>query len=154
MKPRLFLNTFLDAATDMGKPICSKTKQQLDLCYQALERRLRREDGELCRIAIIAWMDFVARKFGGLLYKQFKELLPHMLGLKRRNGSLTINCNEKTVCYEPILCMKAYLLCKKRWMKKELERLEPGTPYARVARVVLGETAVPEECGGLPPECR
>jgi len=77
-----------------------------------------------------------------------------MLGLKKRDGSLTISCNEKVVCNEPILCLKAYLLCRKRWMKKELERLEPGTPYARIARVVLGEATIPEECGGLPPECR
>jgi hypothetical protein len=138
----------------MGKPICSKTKQQLDSCYQALEKRLRREDNELCRVAILAWMGFTAEKFGGLLHKHFRELLPHMLGLKKRDGSLAISCNEKAICYEPILCLKAYLLCGKRWMRKELEKLEPGTPYARIARVVLGETAIPEECGGLPPECR
>jgi hypothetical protein len=138
----------------MGKPICSKNKQQLDRCYQALERRLRREDNELCRVAILAWMGFAAEKFGGLLHKHFKELLPYMLGLKKRDGTLLINCDEKAICYEPILCLKAYLLCKKRWMKKELEKLEPGTPYARIARVVLGETVIPEECGGLPPECR
>ena len=63
----------------MGKPICSKT--QLDSCYQALEKRLRREDNELCRVAILAWMGFTAEKFGSLLHKHFKELLPHMLVL-------------------------------------------------------------------------
>jgi hypothetical protein len=136
------------------EPVCKKKKQELEKCYNALEKRLRREENELCRVAILAWMGFVAKKFGGLLYKQFRELLPYALGLMRRNGTLAISCSEKAICYEPILCLKAYLLCKKRWMKKELERLEPGTPYARVARVVLGETAVPEECGGLPPECR
>jgi hypothetical protein len=135
------------------EPVCSKKKWQLDKCYQALEKMLLREKNELCRIAVSAWMEFVAKKFGGLLYKQFRELLPYALGLKRR-GSLTINCNEKAICYEPILCLKAYLLCKKRWMRKELEKLEPGTPYARIARVIVGETAVPEECGGLPPECQ
>jgi hypothetical protein len=142
-----------EASADV-EPICSKTKQQLDRCYHALERRLRREDNELCRVAILAWMGFVARKFGGLLYKHYKELLPYMLGLKRCNGTLVINCDERVICNEPILCLKAYLLCRKRWMKKELERLDPATPYARIARVVVGETAIPEECGGLPPECR
>ncbi|MFZ8839762.1 MAG: hypothetical protein ACO2PM_12820 [Pyrobaculum sp.] len=136
------------------EPICSKTKQQLDHCYNILEKRLLREKNELCRIAVLAWMDFVAKRFGGLLYKQFKELLPYALGLKKRDGTLAISCGERAVCYEPILCLKAYLLCRKRWMKKELERMEPGTPYARIARVVLGETVIPEECGGLPPECR
>jgi hypothetical protein len=119
-----------------------------------LEKRLLREKNELCRIAVLAWMDIVAKRFGGLLYRQFKGLLPYALGLKKRDGTLEISCGERAVCYEPILCLKAYLLCRKRWMKKELERLEPATPYARIARVVLGETAVPEECGGLPPECR
>jgi hypothetical protein len=136
------------------EPICSKSKQKLEKCYNALEKQLMREKSELCRIAILAWMEFVAKKFGGLLYKQFKELLPYALGIKRRDGSLIINCGEKAICYEPILCLKAYLYCKKRWMRKELERLEPGTPYARIARVIVGETAIPEECGGLPPECR
>jgi len=143
----------LDAVTDM-EPICSKSKQKLERCYNALEKQLMREKNDFCRIAILAWMNFAAKKFGGLLYKQFRELLPYALGLKRRDGSLAISCNEKSVCNEPILCLKAYLLCKKRWMKKELERLEPGTPYARIARVIVGETAIPEECGGLPPECR
>jgi hypothetical protein len=124
------------------------------MCYSALEKRLRREDNELCRVAILAWMDFVAEKFGGLLHKQFRRLLPYALGLMKRDGTLAINCNEKVICYEPILCLKAFLLCRKRWMKKELERLDPATPYARVARVVLRETAIPEECGGLPPECQ
>jgi hypothetical protein len=143
----------LSTATDM-ELMCSKTKQQLDLCYDALEKRLMREKNELCRVAILAWMDFMAKKIGGLLYRQFRELLPYALGLKRRDGALIIDCGEKTICNEPILCLKAYLLCRKRWMKKELERLEPGTPYARAARVVLGEAAIPEECGRLPPECR
>jgi hypothetical protein len=143
----------LDAVTDM-ESICSKSKQKLERCYNALEKQLMREKNDLCRIAILAWMDFAAKKFSGLLYKQFRELLPYALGLKKRDGTLAISCNEKAICYEPILCLKAYLLCKKRWMKKELERLEPGTPYARIARVVVGESVIPEECGGLPPECR
>ncbi len=99
-------------------------------------------------------MGFAAKRFGGLLYKHYKELLPYMLGLKRRDGTLMISCDEGAVCYEPILCLKAYLLCRKRWMKKELEKLDAATPYARIARVVLGEAVIPEECGGLPPECR
>ena len=134
--------------------ICSKKKQELEKCYYALEKQLRRENNELCRIAIIAFMEFTAKRFGGLLYKQFRQLLPDMLGLRNRNGSLKIDCGNKLICNEPLLCLKAYLLCRKRWMKKKLERLEPGTPYVRIARVVLGETAIPEECGGLPPECR
>jgi hypothetical protein len=99
-------------------------------------------------------MEFAAKRFGGLLYKQFRQLLPDMLGLRNRNGSLKIDCNNKLICNEPILCLKAYLLCRKRWMKKELEKIEAETPYAKVARVVVGETTIPEECGGLPPECR
>ncbi len=114
------------------EPICKKKKHELEKCYNALEKRLRYEENELCRVATLAWMDIVAKKFGGLLYKQFRELLPYMLGLKRRNGSLMISCNEKVICYEPLLCLKAYLLCRKRWMKKELEKLEPGTPYAKI----------------------
>jgi len=136
------------------EPICSKKKQELETCYKALEKRLMREENELCRIALIAWMQFATKKFGGLLYKQFKQLMPDMLGLRNRDGSLKIDCNEKAVCYEPLLCLKAYLLCRKRWMKKELEKLEPGTPYAHIARVIVGEAVIPEECGGLPPECR
>ena len=112
------------------------------------------EKNDLCRVGILAWMDFAAKKFGGLLYKQFRELLPYMLGLKKRDGTLMVGCNEKAICNEPLLCLKVYLLCRKRWMKKKLEKLEPGTPYARIARVVLGESVILEECGGLPPECR
>jgi hypothetical protein len=58
-----------------------------------------------------------------------------------------VDCNEKAICNEPLLCLKAYLLCRKRWMKKKLERLESETPYARF---IVGETAIPEERGGLP----
>jgi hypothetical protein len=135
------------------EPICSKKKQELEACYSALERRLMSERNELCRIALIAWMQFAAEKFGGLLYKQFKQLLPDMLGLRNRDGTLKINCGERQICNEPILCLKAYLLCRKRWMKKELEKLAPATPYAHIARVVALETAIPETCGGMPPEC-
>jgi len=135
------------------EPVCSKNKRKLEACYFALEKRLRAEKNDLCRIAIIAWMYFTAKKFGGLLYKQFMQLLPYMLGLKNRDGTLKISCDERAVCYEPILCLKAYLLCRRRWMRKELEKIDAGTPYARVARVVLGETMVPKECGGMPPEC-
>jgi hypothetical protein len=129
-------------------------KKELEKCYDALEERLIREDNELCRVAILAWMNFAAKKFGGLLYKQFRELLPHALCLVRYDGTLVINCSDRRICNEPILCLKAYLICRKRWMKKALEKLAPGTPYARTARVVLGETTIPKECGELPPECR
>jgi hypothetical protein len=135
------------------EPICSKDKRRLEACYFALERRLRSERNDLCRIAIVAWMYFTAKRFGGLLYKQFMQLLPYMLELKNRDGTLKISCNEKVICNEPILCLKAYLLCRKRWMKKELEKIQAGTPYAKIARVVIGETLIPEECGGMPPEC-
>jgi len=125
----------------------------LETCFDALVRRLMKEDRDLCRIELLAWFDRVARKHRRrykLLYRQFRELLPHALGLVRRDGSLMIDCGERAICYEPALCLKAYLICRKRWMKKELERLAPGTPFARVARVVLGEANVHEECGGPP----
>jgi hypothetical protein len=68
--------------------ICSKKRQELEKCYNALEKRLIHESNELCRVAILAWMDFTAKKFGGLLYKQFRELLPYMLRLKSETGRL------------------------------------------------------------------
>jgi hypothetical protein len=54
-------------------------------------------------------MDFVARAHGGELHRQFKELLPDALGLRRPDGSILINCREKLICNEPKLCLKAYL---------------------------------------------
>jgi hypothetical protein len=110
-------------------------------------------EDELCRIALLGWMDFVARAYGGELYRQFKELLPDDLGLRRPDGSILINCRERQICYEPLLCLKAYLLCKKRWMEKELRSLDAGTPYARAARILLGEGDIPKECRGQPKNC-
>ncbi len=78
--------------------------------------------------------------------------MPHVLGLARPDGSLVIDCDVRQICNEPALCLKAYLVCRKRWMRKELEKLAPGTPFAEVAKVVLDETGVHGECGG--PPCR
>jgi hypothetical protein len=125
----------------------------LETCFRELATRLRREEDELCRVALLGWMDFVARAHGGELYRQFKELLPDALGLRRPDGSIPINCREKQICNEPKLCLKAYLFCKKRWMEKKLRSLAAGTPYAEVARVLLGEGHIPEECGGRSENC-
>jgi hypothetical protein len=125
----------------------------LETCFRELETRLRREGDELCRVALLGWMDFVARAHGGELYRQFKELLPDALGLRRPDGSILINCREKLICNEPLLCLKAYLFCKKRWMEEKLRLLAAGTPYAEVARVLLGEGDIPEECGGRSENC-
>jgi hypothetical protein len=125
----------------------------LEKCFDELVKRLMREDRDLCRVELLAWFDRVAQRHKRrhrLLYRQFRELLPHALGLKKYDGTLIIDCNDRRICNEPILCLKAYLVCKKKWMKKELEMLTPGTPYARVALVVLGEAEVHEECGGNP----
>jgi hypothetical protein len=125
----------------------------LEKCFRELKTRLMREDRDLCRIELLAWFDRLARRYKRrykLLYRQFRELLPYALGLKRYDGTLMINCKEKAICNEPVLCLKAYLLCQKRWMRKELERLAPGTPFAVTALVVLGEADVHEECGGPP----
>jgi len=125
----------------------------VERCWRELQMRLLREDRDLCRVELLAWFDRVARRYRRrhkLLYKHFIELLPDMLGLRNRDGSVAIDCDERAICNEPALCLKAYLICKKRWMKKKLEMLAPGTPYAEVARVVLGEADVHEECGGPP----
>jgi len=127
----------------------------LETCFDALVRRLTKEDRDLCRIELLAWFDRLARRHRRrhkLLYRQFRELLPYALGLRRLDGSLTIDCGERAICNEPILCLKAYLVCRKRWMRKRLEMLAPGTPYAKVARVILDMAEIDEECGG--PPCR
>ncbi|MEM4510675.1 MAG: hypothetical protein QXD08_06920 [Pyrobaculum sp.] len=98
-------------------------------------------------------MDFVARAHGGELYRQFRELLPDALGFRLSDGSIAIDCRERRICNEPGLCLKAYLFCKKRWMEKELRSLAAGTPFAEVARVLLGEGDIPKECGGQPKDC-
>jgi hypothetical protein len=122
----------------------------LESCFRELEARLRREEREPCRLALLGWMDFVARAHGGELYRQFRELLPGALGLRRPDGSALINCKERRICNEPLLCLKAYLFCKEGWMEEELRSLAAGTPYARVARVLLGEGDVPGEWGDGP----
>ncbi len=128
-------------------------RELLDTCFRELKTRLSQEEDELCRVALLGWMDFVARAHGGELYRQFRELLPGALGLRRPDGSILINCKEKLICNEPLLCLKAYLFCKKRWMEKKLRSLAAGTPYAEVARILLGEGDIPEECGGQPENC-
>ena len=127
----------------------------LERCWRELVKRLMREDRDLCRVELLAWFDYALRRHRRryrLLYRQFRELLPHALGLVRRDGALMIDCGERAICNEPALCLKAYLICGKKWMKKELEKLAPGTPLSRVALVVLGEADVHEECDG--PPCR
>jgi hypothetical protein len=111
-----------------------------------------KEDRDLCCVELLAWFDGVLRRHRRrykLLYKQFRELLPHALGLMRYDTTLVINCDDGQICNEPALCLKAYLICKKLWMRKELEKLAPGTPYAEMARVALGESDVHDECGEL-----
>jgi hypothetical protein len=125
----------------------------LEKCFDAFVRRLIREDRDLCRVELLTWFDRLARRHRRrykLLYQQFRELLPHALGLVKPDGTLVIDCNNKRICNEPALCLKAYLICRKRWMRKELEMLAPGTPYSRVARAVLGESGVHPECGDPP----
>ena len=125
----------------------------LERCFDVLIKRLMREDRDLCRVELLAWFDHVARRYRWrhrLLYRQFRELLPYALGLVKYDGTLVIGCGDRRICNEPALCLKAYLICRKRWMRRELEMLAPGTPYARVARVVLGEAEVHLECGGPP----
>jgi hypothetical protein len=125
----------------------------LERCFEELVRRLMREDRDLCRIELLAWFYNMIRRHRRrykLLHRQFRELLPDVLGLRRYDGTLMIDCGDRRICSEPALCLKAYLICRKRWMRKELEKLAPGTPYASVARVVLGESSVHEECGGAP----
>jgi hypothetical protein len=78
---------------------------------------------------------------------------PRRPGSQRGGTADSINCRERQICNEPLLCLKAYLFCKKRWMEKELRSLAAGTPYAEVARVLLGEGDIPEECGGQPKNC-
>jgi hypothetical protein len=145
--PTLSFHTFLNMGAD--------NNVDLERCWKELTERLMREDKGLCRIELLAWFDRLARRYKRrykLLYRQFRELLPDVLGLRSWDGSLMINCRERAICNEPALCLKAYLLCRKRWMRKELEKLAPGTPYSEVAMVVLGESDVHEECGG--PPCR
>ncbi|MFZ8837354.1 MAG: hypothetical protein ACO2PM_00150 [Pyrobaculum sp.] len=128
-------------------------RRLLETCFRELATRLRREEDELCRVALLGWMDFVARTHGGELYRQFRELLPDALGLRRPDGSVRINCREGLICNEPKLCLKAYLFCKEEWMEEKLRSLAAGTPYAEVVRVLLGEGDIPEECGGRSENC-
>ncbi len=128
-------------------------RKLLESCFRELKTRLPQVEDELCRIALLGWMDFVARAHGGELYRQFRELLPDALGLRRPDGSILINCRERLICNEPLLCLKAYLFCKEEWMEEELRSLAAGTPYAEVARILLGEGDIPEECGGQPENC-
>ena len=128
-------------------------RELLETCFEELKARLISEEKVLCRVVLLGWMDFVARAHGGELYRQFRELLPDALGFRLSDGSIAIDCRERRICNEPGLCLKAYLFCKKRWMEKKLRSLAAGTPYAEVARVLLGEGDIPEECGGRSENC-
>ena len=83
-------------------------------------------------------MDFVARAHGGELYRQFRELLPEALSLRRPDGSALINCKERRICNEPLLCLKAYLSCKEKWMEKELRSLAAGDSLRQGGEGPLG----------------
>ena len=71
-------------------------QELLEPCFRELKTRLRREEDELCRVALLGWMDFVARAHGGELHRQFKELLPDALGLRRPDGSILIILQRET----------------------------------------------------------
>jgi hypothetical protein len=124
-------------------------------CYDALKEMLYRTDSPMCRVAVLYIMGLVARKYGGLMWKYHEAHLPEWLGLADRSGELRINCNDKTLCYAPDLCIKAFLVCRKRWMRKELEgiAIHAGPSFADVARLLLGEGRFPRWCGELPREC-
>jgi hypothetical protein len=123
-------------------------------CYKALEKHIGRFEGT-CRIALYYIMDLVARKYGGLLRKYHEARLPRWLGFMDRSGALKIDCNNKSLCYAPELCLKAFLYCRKGWMRKSLEGIvaHAGPAFADVARLMLGEGGFPRWCGSLPGEC-
>ncbi len=124
------------------------------VCYKALEERAGRAEGT-CRIALYYIMDLVARERGGLLWKYHEARLPRWLGFMDRSGALKINCGDKSLCYAPEQCLKAFLYCKSGWMRKELEGIviHAGPAFADVARLMLGEGGFPRWCGSLPSEC-
>jgi len=123
-------------------------------CYKTLEKHIGRFEGT-CRIALYYIMDLVARKYGGLLWKYHEARLPQWLGFMDRSGALKIDCRDKSLCYAPELCLRAYLLCRRGWMRRNLEGIviHAGPAFADVARLLLGEGGFPRWCGELPREC-
>jgi hypothetical protein len=123
-------------------------------CYKALENHIGRFEGT-CRIALYYIMDLVARERGGLLWKYHEARLPRWLSFMDRSGALKINCRDKSLCYAPEQCLKAFLYCRKGWMRKELEGIvtHAGSYFADVACLMLGEGGFPRWCGELPGEC-
>ena len=124
------------------------------VCYRALEEQAGRAEGT-CRIALLYVMGLVARERGGLLWKYHETRLPRWLGLVDRSGALKIDCRDKSLCYAPELCLKAFLYCRRGWMRKELESIvmHAGPYFADVARLMLSEGEFPKRCGELPREC-
>ncbi len=78
----------------------------LEKCFDELVMRLMREGRDLCRVELLAWFDHALRRHRRrykLLYRQFRELLPHALGaceirrrvgdrLQRQTGRLASQC--------------------------------------------------------------
>ncbi len=124
------------------------------VCYKALEERAGRAEGT-CRIALLYVMDLVVRERGGLLRRYHETRLPRWLGFMDGSGALKIDCGDKSLCYAPELCLKAFLYCKRSWMRKELEGIvaHAGPYFADVARLLLGEGEFPKRCGEPPKEC-
>jgi len=122
-------------------------KRHLVECYNLITGTLVNMDNDLCRVAVLWWAEKFAKKIGRLTYKHFRELLPYRLGLVDNLGRTVIDCNDVRICNEPLLCLKAYLVCRKRWMRKEIEKIAPGTPFAEVARVIIDNVPIPNECG-------
>ncbi len=123
-------------------------------CYKALERQAWGVEGT-CRIALLYVMDLVARKRGGLLWRYHEARLARWLGFMDRSGALKIDCGDKSLCYAPEPCLRAFLYCRRGWMRKELEGIviHAGPYFADVARLMLGEGGFPRWCGELPREC-
>jgi hypothetical protein len=89
------------------------------------------------------------------LRRYHEARLPRWLGLVDRGGALKIDCGDKSLCYNPEACLKAFLYCRKGWMRRELEDIViyAGPYFADVARLMLGEDGFPRWCGSLPSEC-
>jgi hypothetical protein len=123
-------------------------------CYKALERQALGAR-YTCRTALLYVMDRVAREYGGLLWKYHEARLPRWLGFMDRSGALKIDCGDKSLCYAPEPCLRAFLYCRKGWMRKELEGIviHAGNTFADVALLLLGEGGFPKWCGELPSEC-
>jgi hypothetical protein len=89
------------------------------------------------------------------LRRYHETRLPRWLGLVDRGGALKIGCGDKSLCYDPEVCLRVFLYCKRGWMWRELEGIvtHAGPYFADVARLLLGEGEFPKWCGELPREC-